>query len=182
MGAEVTGACRTSKVDFVRSLGADHVIDYTQVDYTTAAERYDWILDTDSHQSILRVTPRPAPQRRVRHARRDVLTDPPGDAVGSAAVARQRPLLGTRAVVEAVQPTRRGQAQGVDRRRQAQAIHRPALPAEPRSSRRSAMSTTASHEARWSSSRRASSAHGRRHRSGSSSPRIRRSSARASPG
>jgi NADPH:quinone reductase-like Zn-dependent oxidoreductase len=54
MGAEVTGACRTSKVDFVRSLGADHVIDYTQVDYTTAAERYDWILDTDSHQSILR--------------------------------------------------------------------------------------------------------------------------------
>ena len=54
MGAEVTGACRTSKVDFVRSLGADHVIDYTQVDYTTATERYDWILDTDSHQSILR--------------------------------------------------------------------------------------------------------------------------------
>ena len=54
MGAEVTGACRTAKVDFVRSLGADHVIDYTQVDYTTAGQRYDWILDTDSHQSILR--------------------------------------------------------------------------------------------------------------------------------
>jgi NADPH:quinone reductase-like Zn-dependent oxidoreductase len=54
MGAEVTGACRTSKVDFVRSLGVDHVIDYTQLDYTTAGERYDWILDTDSHQSILR--------------------------------------------------------------------------------------------------------------------------------
>ncbi len=130
MGAEVTGACRTSKVDFVRSLGADHVIDYTQVDYTTAAERYDWILDTDSHQPILPCAPRPAPQRRVRHARRDVWTDPPGDAVGSAAVARQRPLLGTRAVVEAVQPARRGQAQGADRRRQAQAIHRSPLPAD----------------------------------------------------
>jgi NADPH:quinone reductase-like Zn-dependent oxidoreductase len=55
MGAEVTGVCSTSKVDFVRSLGADHVIDYTQADYTTMGKRYDWILDTDSHHSILRI-------------------------------------------------------------------------------------------------------------------------------
>ncbi len=54
MGAEVTGVCRTAKVDFVRSLGADHVIDYTTTDYTTTGERYDWIVDTDSHHSILR--------------------------------------------------------------------------------------------------------------------------------
>jgi NADPH:quinone reductase-like Zn-dependent oxidoreductase len=52
-GAEVTGTCRTDKVDFVRSLGADNVIDYTQVDYTRTGERYDWIVDTDSHHSIL---------------------------------------------------------------------------------------------------------------------------------
>jgi NADPH:quinone reductase-like Zn-dependent oxidoreductase len=55
MGAEVTGVCRTEKMDFVRSLGADHVLDYTKVDYTKAVERYDWIVDTDSHHSIFSV-------------------------------------------------------------------------------------------------------------------------------
>jgi len=55
LGAEVTAVCRTEKMDFVRSLGADHVIDYTGVDYTRAGQRYDWILDTDSHHSLASV-------------------------------------------------------------------------------------------------------------------------------
>jgi NADPH:quinone reductase-like Zn-dependent oxidoreductase len=55
MGAKVTGVCSTEKVDFVRSLGADHVIDYKKTDYTKTGEQYDWIVDTDSHHSILAV-------------------------------------------------------------------------------------------------------------------------------
>ena len=53
MGAHVTGVCRTEKVEFVRSLGADEVIDYTKVDPTRTGVRYDWVLDVDAHQSLL---------------------------------------------------------------------------------------------------------------------------------
>jgi NADPH:quinone reductase-like Zn-dependent oxidoreductase len=52
MGAEVTGVARGDKLDFVRSLGADHVIDYEAVNYTKAGERYDWIIAVDAHYPI----------------------------------------------------------------------------------------------------------------------------------
>ena len=54
-GAEVTGVCRTSKVDFVRSLGVDHVIDYTREDYTRSGQRYDRILDAAGNHGVLAV-------------------------------------------------------------------------------------------------------------------------------
>lgn len=52
-GAEVTGVCSTKKMDMVRSLGADHVIDYTREDFTKNAQRYDLILAANGNRSIL---------------------------------------------------------------------------------------------------------------------------------
>jgi len=45
LGAEVTGVCSTGNVDLVRSIGADHVIDYTREDFTRTDRRYDLLLD-----------------------------------------------------------------------------------------------------------------------------------------
>jgi NADPH:quinone reductase-like Zn-dependent oxidoreductase len=61
-GAQVTGVCRTAKTGLVRSLGADHVIDYTQEDFAGGPQRYDLILDIagNAHLSRLRRALTPA--------------------------------------------------------------------------------------------------------------------------
>ncbi len=52
MGAEVAAVCSTRNVELVRSLGADHVVDYTTDDYTTGDVRYDVILDNVGNRSL----------------------------------------------------------------------------------------------------------------------------------
>ena len=52
-GAEVTGVCSTRNVEMVRSIGADHVFDYTQEDYTKSGQRYDLIIDMVGNHSLL---------------------------------------------------------------------------------------------------------------------------------
>jgi NADPH:quinone reductase-like Zn-dependent oxidoreductase len=51
-GAEVTGVCSTAKVDLVRSIGADHVIDYTREDFADGTRRYDLIVDIGGNRRL----------------------------------------------------------------------------------------------------------------------------------
>lgn len=51
-GAHVTGVCSTRNVDMVRSIGADHVIDYTREDFTSGSQRYDLILDCMANHAL----------------------------------------------------------------------------------------------------------------------------------
>lgn len=54
-GATVTGVCSTAKVDLVRSLGADHVVDYEREDFATGEARFDLILDIGGSSSLARL-------------------------------------------------------------------------------------------------------------------------------
>jgi NADPH:quinone reductase-like Zn-dependent oxidoreductase len=54
-GAEVTGVCGTAKADLVRSIGADHVIDYTQADFADGQRHYDLIFDIGGNSRLSRL-------------------------------------------------------------------------------------------------------------------------------
>jgi NADPH:quinone reductase-like Zn-dependent oxidoreductase len=69
MGAEVTGVCSTDKLDLVRSLGADHVVDYTREDFAEGAERYDVVLDNVLRHTLTQL---------VRVVKRDGMLIPNG--------------------------------------------------------------------------------------------------------
>ena len=62
LGAEVTGVCSTSKLDLVRSIGADHVIDYSQDDFANGEKRYDLILDIGGNSPLSRLRRALAPR------------------------------------------------------------------------------------------------------------------------
>jgi NADPH:quinone reductase-like Zn-dependent oxidoreductase len=61
-GAQVTGVCSTTKMDMVRSIGADHVIDYTRDDFAEGEQRYDVILDIGGNSSLSRLRRALAPK------------------------------------------------------------------------------------------------------------------------
>jgi NADPH:quinone reductase-like Zn-dependent oxidoreductase len=65
LGAEVTAVCSTRNVELVRALGADHVIDYTQEDFTQGGPRYDLILDNAGNHSLSKLRRALAPTGRL---------------------------------------------------------------------------------------------------------------------
>jgi NADPH:quinone reductase-like Zn-dependent oxidoreductase len=56
-GAEVTAVCSMAKIDRVRALGADHIIDYTQTDLTQTGQQFDLILDAAAYRSVFDYLP-----------------------------------------------------------------------------------------------------------------------------
>ena len=61
-GAHVTGVCSTTKMEMVRSIGADHVIDYTREDFAEGDQRYDLILDIGGNSTLARLRRTLAPR------------------------------------------------------------------------------------------------------------------------
>ena len=70
LGGTVTGVCSTAKVDMVRSIGADHVIDYTTYDFVNGTRGYDLIIDIGGRNTLTTTASRPHAHRHARDHRR----------------------------------------------------------------------------------------------------------------
>ena len=70
LGAEVTGVCSPAKIDLVRSLGAQRVLDYTRDDWADGSHHYDLVLDIGGRPTIFPAAQRPHPRRHCRVRRR----------------------------------------------------------------------------------------------------------------
>ena len=91
LGAEVTGVCSTAKVEMVRSLGADHVIDYTREDFTQSGQQYDLILAVGGRRPPFRLPARAQAEGDLRHGGRGDGAALSGDAAGPVAVEAGKP-------------------------------------------------------------------------------------------
>ena len=78
MGAEVTGVCSTRNLAMVKSIGADHVIDYKNQDYTQGGQKYDVIIDMVGNRSLLENRGVLAPEGRMV-----IVGGPPGNWLGA---------------------------------------------------------------------------------------------------
>ena len=128
-GAHVTGVCSTAKMDMVRELGADEVIDYTREDYTRSGQRYDWIIDVAGNRSILECRRALRPRGRLRHGRRPHDSHLQCPAARPADLAGWEPEDGPHVVVEGLQEGRRGPSEGSRPSREDQPGHRPEISA-----------------------------------------------------
>ena len=89
LGAEVTGVCSTTNVELVRSLGADHVIDYTQEDFAGTGQRYDLVLQVAGNRSPSELQDARSPRAgrcvlRAAASRADASSEPVGRIVKAA--------------------------------------------------------------------------------------------------
>lgn len=87
-GAEVTGVCSTRNLEMVKSIGADHVIDYRKEDYTRGSRKYDVIIDMVGNRSLLENRKVLAPEGVMV-----IVGGPPGDWLGPMARPLQAMLL-----------------------------------------------------------------------------------------
>ena len=133
LGAKVTGVGSTSKMDLIRSIGADDVIDYTREDFADGARRWDVIVDTAGRRPLSAAAPRPHAEGNTRDRgwRRRWTLDRrilPRGAPRAAGV----PVRGSEAPWVGLEGQARGphDSQGTGRGRHAQRGDRPDLPAD----------------------------------------------------